>query len=71
MVSWFGFLQNCFYQQKIGLLDDEQVGYLNKLPYFRRGYVREFWRMHKAFGTYPDDFVAHVDSVVAEHDAVS
>jgi hypothetical protein len=69
MVSWFGFLQNSFYQQKIGLLDTDQVGYLVKLPYFRRGYVQEFWQMHKAFGTYPDDFVAHVDSVIAQHNA--
>ena len=69
MVSWFGFLQNSFYQKKIGLLDIEQVGYLNKLPYFRRTYVQEFWQLHKSFGTYPEDFVAHVDSLIAKHNA--
>ncbi len=69
MMAWFGFLQNSFYQQKIGLLEDEQVGFLNRLPYFRQQHVREFWQQHKSFGTYPDDFVAHVDAVITQHDS--
>jgi len=69
MMAWFGFLQNSFYQRKIGLLDEEQIGFLNELPYFRQSHVREFWDQHKSFGTYPEDFVAHVDSVIAKHDA--
>ncbi len=67
MMAWFGFLQNSFYQKKIGLLDEEQVGFLNELPYFRQQHVREYWQQHKSFGTYPKDFVTHVDAVIAKH----
>ena len=68
MVSWLGFLQNTFYQRKLGLLDEDQVGFLNTLPAFRIGHIRQYWEQVRFSGAYPADFVSHIDSVLTKQD---
>ena len=68
MVSWLGFLQNTFYQRKLGLLDEDQIGFLNTLPALRIGRIRQYWEQVRFSGAYPADFVSHIDSVLTKQD---
>jgi hypothetical protein len=63
-------LQNMFYQRKLGLLDHDQSLLLESMRTLTgTEYGRNWWREYRTWGSLPCDFVAHVDAMVARHEA--
>ncbi len=68
-VPWMEYVQNLFYQRKLGLLDADQSTWIDTMPLLRHMFYRTTWQGHKEFGAYPADFVAHIDNIIAKQDA--
>ena len=68
-VPWIEYIQNIFYQRKLGLLDADQSTWLDTMPLMRKEAYRAIWQGFREFGPYPADFVAHIDNIIAKQDA--
>ena len=66
MAMFFTFMQNNYYQRKAGTLAEDQEGALDSMPLVaNNAFYRERWEKAKVAGVFSEEFVNHVDKVLA------